>query len=101
MTLPPANGRDGGLSWERDREVEHYTPSERVGGGGNFDKGGMMANGGSGLLLSPRKRPRADSGTLDSRRPSPTMRGKAAGIVGAQDSIDPNGDAHGSGIKEE
>ncbi|KAH0836882.1 hypothetical protein J3R83DRAFT_8681 [Lanmaoa asiatica] len=93
MTLPPANGRDG-LSWERDRDMEHYSPSER--GGGNIDKG--MTNG-TGLISPPsRKRPRTDSVADDSRRPSPIMRGKAG--VG-QDSLDPNGDAHRPGIKEE
>lgn len=93
MTLPAANGRDG-LSWERERDMEHYSPSER--GGASIDKG--MTNG-TGLISPPsRKRPRADSVADDSRRPSPITRGKAS--VG-QDSLDPNGDAHGPGIKEE
>ena len=92
MTLPPANGR-GGLSWERDRDMEHYTSSER---GGNLDKSLVNASG----LISPpsRKRRRADSVADDGQRPSPTTRAKAG--VG-QDSLDANGDAHGPGIKEE
>ncbi|KAG9313261.1 hypothetical protein JVU11DRAFT_6726 [Chiua virens] len=93
MALPPTNGRDA-LSWERDRDIDHYTSSER--GGGNIDKG--MVNG-TGLISPPsRKRPRADSTTNDSRRPSPNARIKA-GII--QDSLDLNGDARGAGIKEE
>lgn len=93
MTLPPVNGRDG-LSWERDRDMEHYSPSER--GGGNAEK--SMTNG-TGLISPPsRKRPRANSMADDSRRPSPITRGKAG--VG-QDPLDPNGDTHGPGIKEE
>ncbi|KAF8141351.1 hypothetical protein EV363DRAFT_1126540, partial [Boletus edulis] len=55
MTLPPANGRDT-LSWERDRDVEHYTSSER---GGNIDK--TMTNGTGLVSPSSRKRPRPDS----------------------------------------
>ena len=74
--------------------MEHYAPSER--GGGAIDKSLMNGTG----LISPtsRKRPRADSAADDSRRPSPTMRSK---IGVGQDSLDPNGDAHGPGIKEE
>lgn len=93
MTLPPANGRDG-PSWERDRDLEQYSPSERS--GGNIDK--SMTNG-TGLVSPPsRKRLRADSVADDGRRSSPIMRGKA--IVG-QDPLVLNGDARGPGIKEE
>ncbi|KAF8553009.1 hypothetical protein OG21DRAFT_1464749 [Imleria badia] len=91
MTLPPANGR-GGLSWERDRDVEHYTSSERD---GTIDK---STTNGSGLISpSSRKRPRADSIAGD-RRPSPITRSKAS--IG-RNSLDVNGDAHGPGVKEE
>jgi MADS-box transcription factor len=92
MTLPPANGR-GGLSWERDRDMEHYTSSER---GGNLDKSMTSSTG----LISPqsRKRPRVDSVADNTRRPSPITRAKAS--VG-QDSLDASGDARGPGIKEE
>jgi len=90
MTLPPANGR-GGLSWERDRDMEHYTSSER---GGNLDK--IMVNSTGLISPSSRKRPRADSVADDSR--SPITRAKVG--VG-QDSLDANGDVHGPGIKEE
>ncbi|KAG6381838.1 hypothetical protein JVT61DRAFT_448 [Boletus reticuloceps] len=92
MTLPPANGRDT-LSWERDRDVEHYTSSER---GGNIDK--TMTNGTGLMSPSSRKRPRPDSDGVESRRPSPTTRSKVG--VG-QGSLDTNNDAHGPGVKEE
>lgn len=92
MTLPPANGRDS-LSWERDRDVEHYTSSERS---GNIDKN--MTNGSGLMSPSSRKRPRADSAADDSRRPSPITRGKTG--MG-RNSLDANGDAHGPGVKEE
>jgi len=91
MTLPPANGKDG-LSWERDRDVEHYTSSERS---GTMDKN--MTNG-TGISPPSRKRPRADSVAEDSRRPSPTTRVKTG--IGL-DGLDVNGDPHGPGIKEE
>jgi MADS-box transcription factor len=92
MTLPLANGRDG-LSWERDRDVEHYTSSER---GGNIDK--SMTNGTGVISPSSRKRPRADSVAEGNGRPSPTTRAKTG--LGL-DSLDANGDAHGPGVKEE
>lgn len=70
MTLPAANGRDG-LSWERDRDAEHYS-AER-GGDLHPDK---TSNGGT--LLSPRssrKRPRAESSAAaDEKRSSPSTR---------------------------
>lgn len=69
MTLPPANGRDG-LSWERDRDAEHYS-AER-GGDLHPDK---SSNGGT--LMSPRssrKRPRAESSAADEKRSPPSTR---------------------------
>lgn len=92
MALPPTNGRDG-LSWERDRNMEHYAPSER--GGGTMDKSMMKGA----VLLSPssRKRPRAGSVSEDGRRTSPITRSK---IGVGQDGLNPNSD-HGPGIKEE
>jgi len=86
MALPPASGRDG-LSWERDRNMEHYAPSER----GGIDKG--IVNG-TGVSPTSRKRLRTDSIAEDGRRPSPGSRNKL-GI--GQDT----NDLHGPGIKEE
>ncbi|KAF9224216.1 hypothetical protein BS17DRAFT_780664 [Gyrodon lividus] len=92
MTLPPANGRDG-LSWERDRDIDHYNSAER-GGGGDKSLGNGMG------LVSPRsrKRPRANSGVDEGRRPSPTARG-ATGVV--KDKMDPSHNAIGQPVKEE
>ncbi|KAF9232447.1 hypothetical protein BU15DRAFT_90642 [Melanogaster broomeanus] len=71
MTLPPANGRDG-LSWEREREVEHYNSAERGGG----DK----------------------SGVDEGRRPSPTARG-VGGVL--QDKMDSSNGAIAHPTKED
>jgi MADS-box transcription factor len=90
MTLPPANGRDG-ISWEREREVEHYNSAERGGGG---DK--SITNG-STLVSQIRKRPRANSGVDEGRRLSPTARG--GGLL--QDKLDPSNGAVGHPTKEE
>ncbi|KAG2057399.1 hypothetical protein BDR06DRAFT_951555 [Suillus hirtellus] len=85
MTLPPANGRDG-LSWERDRDAEHYS-AER-GGDLHPDK---SSNGGT--LMSPRssrKRPRADSSAADEKRSSPSAR-----AVSGQDKMHDPGSSSG------
>jgi MADS-box transcription factor len=92
MTLPPANPRDG-LSWERDREIDHYNLSERGGGG---DKGAV--NGTGHVSPQSRKRPRASSGVDEGRRPSPTARA-ATGIV--KDRMDPSNNTIGQPGKEE
>ncbi|KAF8835747.1 hypothetical protein BDN67DRAFT_992350 [Paxillus ammoniavirescens] len=92
MTLPPANPRDG-LSWERDREIDHYNLSER---GGSGDKGAV--NGTGHVSPQSRKRPRANSGVDEGRRPSPTARG-ATGIV--KDRMDPSNNTIGQAGKEE
>ncbi|KAG1816495.1 uncharacterized protein BJ212DRAFT_1355105 [Suillus subaureus] len=85
MTLPPANGRDG-LSWERDRDAEHYS-AER-GGDLHPDK---SSNGGA--LMSPRssrKRPRAASSAADEKRSSPSAR-----AVSGQDKMHDPGSSSG------
>ncbi|KIK92615.1 hypothetical protein PAXRUDRAFT_563586 [Paxillus rubicundulus Ve08.2h10] len=92
MTLPPVNPRDG-LSWERDREIDHYNLSERGGGG---DKG--VVNGMAHVSPQSRKRPRTDSGVHEGRRPSPTARG-VTGIV--KDRVDPSNNTMGQSGKEE